>query len=109
MTCACVGDEHYLTSQFLSLARKGDIHPSILSTQGKIHFGKLYRQFHEVWQQLLDDTGIEFDLLYDPPGWLSLLQHLKGGVTTVPILYIHQGGLLGNVSMLARYRRKYSP
>jgi 1-aminocyclopropane-1-carboxylate deaminase/D-cysteine desulfhydrase-like pyridoxal-dependent ACC family enzyme len=49
--------------------------------------------------------GIEFDLLYDPVGWLILLENPE--IFQKPTLYIHQGGLIGNESMLARYQRKY--
>jgi 1-aminocyclopropane-1-carboxylate deaminase len=49
--------------------------------------------------------GVEFDLLYDPHGWLTLLENPE--IFKMPILYIHQGGLIGNESMLARYIRKY--
>jgi 1-aminocyclopropane-1-carboxylate deaminase/D-cysteine desulfhydrase-like pyridoxal-dependent ACC family enzyme len=45
-----------------------------------------------------------FDLLYAPKMWLTLLaylKHLQGEV-----LYVHSGGLLGNASMLERYRHK---
>ena len=48
--------------------------------------------------------GVEFDLLYDPIGWKSLLEH-EEKLDGTPI-YIHQGGLLGNVSMEERYKRK---
>jgi len=48
---------------------------------------------------------VEFDLLYDPHGWLTLLENPE--LFEKPLLYIHQGGLLGNESMLKRYERKY--
>jgi 1-aminocyclopropane-1-carboxylate deaminase len=50
--------------------------------------------------------GVEFDLLYDPHGWLTLLENPE--LFDNPLLYIHQGGLLGNESMLKRYERKYN-
>lgn len=103
-TCACVGDEKYLIQQFNDLERNN--HPIILKTQKKFHFGKLYKQNFEIWKKIKKQTNIEFDLLYDPVGWQTLLQ--SNLVTNdIPILYIHQGGILGNETMLQRYQRKY--
>jgi len=79
-------------------------YPTILETKQKYHYGKLYVELYVLWQCLKEEMGVEFDLVYDPVGWTALLEHLlrlKG----TPI-YLHQGGLLGNVSMLARYARK---
>jgi 1-aminocyclopropane-1-carboxylate deaminase/D-cysteine desulfhydrase-like pyridoxal-dependent ACC family enzyme len=44
-------------------------------------------------------------MLYDPIGWITLIENPK--ILKKPTLYIHQGGLIGNESMLERYRRKY--
>ncbi|OYY54700.1 MAG: 1-aminocyclopropane-1-carboxylate deaminase, partial [Sulfurovum sp. 28-43-6] len=52
-----------------------------------------------------EQTGVVFDLLYDPLGWRVVLKHPE--LFSKPLLYIHQGGVLGNESMLARYERKY--
>lgn len=109
-TCACVGGSDYLRMQFNELSNNTDHHPTILSTPKKYHFGKLYLEFYDVWQRLRDETNIEFDLLYDPLAWLCLEHSLKD--TSVddkrPIVYIHQGGLKGNETMLPRYKRKLS-
>ena len=51
-----------------------------------------------------EQTNIEFDLLYDPIGWNTLLDNIDDNYT---YLYIHQGGLIGNESMLQRYIHKY--
>jgi 1-aminocyclopropane-1-carboxylate deaminase/D-cysteine desulfhydrase-like pyridoxal-dependent ACC family enzyme len=105
-TTPCVGDESYLKKQFLELNSNIKEHPTILNLDKKYHFGKLYREFFEIWIELKKQTNIEFDLLYDPKGWLTMLKHkdkLKN-----PILYIHQGGLIGNESMLKRYNRKFN-
>ncbi|EFB6881211.1 1-aminocyclopropane-1-carboxylate deaminase/D-cysteine desulfhydrase, partial [Campylobacter coli] len=46
---------------------------------------------------------IEFDLLYDMLGLsIALKREWKN-----PLLYIHQGGISGNSSMLERYIFKY--
>lgn len=106
-SCACVGSSVYLKQQFFELSKNESHHPIILSTDKKYHFGKLYPQFYRIWQELKRETGIEFELLYDPLGWLSLLNYLEQHQDTSPVLYIHQGGLLGNQSMLPRYQRKF--
>ena len=102
-TCACVGDSNYLKKQFLELESDESLHPIILTLPKKYHFGKLYKEFFEIWLELKKETKIEFDLLYDPHGWLTLLSH----EFDKELLYIHQGGLIGNESMLLRYERKY--
>jgi len=104
-TCACVGDNAYLKKQFFELEEDEKYHPTILSLEKKHHFGKLYKDNYEIWLKLQQQTGVVFDLLYDPLGWRTLLAHPK--VMSKPTLYIHQGGVLGNESMLPRYERKY--
>jgi 1-aminocyclopropane-1-carboxylate deaminase len=104
-TNACVGDGAYLKKQFLELEVNENYHPTILSLDKKHHFGKLYRENYKIWLKLQQQTGVVFELLYDPLGWRTLLAHSE--VFTKPTLYIHQGGVLGNESMLPRYERKY--
>jgi 1-aminocyclopropane-1-carboxylate deaminase/D-cysteine desulfhydrase-like pyridoxal-dependent ACC family enzyme len=104
-TTACVGTSAYLREQFLSLEPDQSMHPVILNTRKKYHFGKLYREFFKIWLKLKENTGITFDLLYDPKGWLTLLENREHFSTE--ICYIHQGGLQGNESMLKRYERKF--
>ncbi len=104
-TTACVGDVHYLKKQFLALEEDESNHPVILSLEKKHHFAKLYKENYKIWLKLQQETGVEFDLLYDPLGWRVLLAHPE--VFSSPTLYIHQGGVLGNESMLPRYERKY--
>jgi 1-aminocyclopropane-1-carboxylate deaminase/D-cysteine desulfhydrase-like pyridoxal-dependent ACC family enzyme len=105
-TTPCVGGVDYLKEQFLMLEKDKAFHPTILNPLKKRHFGKLYRESYNIWLELQDKMGIEFDLLYDPHGWLTLLENPQ--IFEKPTLYIHQGGLIGNESMLARYQRKYS-
>ncbi|WP_295421220.1 1-aminocyclopropane-1-carboxylate deaminase/D-cysteine desulfhydrase [Sulfurovum sp.] len=104
-TTPCVGDSTYLKKQFSELEDNEKQHPTILALEKKHHFGKLYRENYKIWLKLQQQTGVVFDLLYDPLGWRTLLAHPE--VLNKPILYIHQGGVLGNESMLPRYRRKY--
>ena len=105
-TTPCVGDTAYLQKQFSMLEPDEKYHPTILSLEKKHHFGKLYRENYEIWLKLQQQTGVVFDLLYDPLGWRTLLAHPEV-YKEIPLLYIHQGGVLGNESMLPRYERKY--
>jgi len=109
LTCACVGGDSYLKKQFFELCADESLHPIIMASSQKYHFGKLYRAFYDIWQDLNVQAEIEFELLYDPLGWLTLLNYVSDQNIPVdyPILYIHQGGLLGNETMLPRYQRKY--
>ena len=106
LTCACVGDENYLKEQFLQLEK--DNFPTIIQREKKYHFGKLYKEFYEIHKELEKQTNIEFDLLYDSLGWICfenyVNNHKNRGYT---FLYIHQGGVIGNISMLERYKYKY--
>jgi 1-aminocyclopropane-1-carboxylate deaminase/D-cysteine desulfhydrase-like pyridoxal-dependent ACC family enzyme len=98
-TTPSVGDKAYLMQQMQALSPiPSNLH--ILETSKKYHFAKPYREFYELYKKLLDGSGIEFDLLYAPLLWQELLQQRDED-----ICYIHSGGLLGNESMLARYRK----
>ena len=97
LTVPCVGESEFLKKQFNWLG--GGKIPTILTPRKKYHFGKLYKELFLLWLEL-KRAGIEFDLLYDPIGWDTVKYHnLKN------ILYIHQGGIKGNVSMIKRYER----
>ena len=109
LTCAVVGGDDYLKTQFAELEPEHRLWPRILPLRKKHHFGKLYLEQYQLWLRLLQETKIEFDLLYDPLGWQSLLAHLQGNNDDADIIYIHQGGLIGNQSMLPRYQRKFEP
>ena len=106
LTCACVGDDEYLKKQFELLEK--DNHPTIIKTNKKYHFGKLYKEFYEIHNELLKQTNIEFDLLYDSLGWICIDNYLKNIRNNNHILYIHQGGIIGNSSMKQRYLHKYN-
>ncbi|WP_285164977.1 1-aminocyclopropane-1-carboxylate deaminase/D-cysteine desulfhydrase [Shewanella goraebulensis] len=112
LTCSCVGGDEYLKLQFNQLTDNSAYHPTIISNGTKYHFGKLNRQCYEMWQRACE-TGIEFELLYDPVGFIMLEHFLTSPArvpqidSSLPLMYLHQGGQLGNPSMLARYKRKY--
>ncbi|MBN2826176.1 MAG: 1-aminocyclopropane-1-carboxylate deaminase/D-cysteine desulfhydrase [Campylobacterales bacterium] len=105
-TTPCVGDKAYLIEQFDMLENDKRYFPTVLALDRKYHFGKLYRNNWEIWKHLKATSGIEFDLLYDPKGWLMIAQHQELFKNTT-LLYIHQGGLMGNRSMIERYKRKF--
>lgn len=104
LTCACVGDRNYLIEQFNMLEESS--HPTILSVRDKHHFGRLYKEDYETWKTLYEQTDLEFDLLYDPYMWQCLAPWLEENADKT-LIYIHQGGLLGNESMLPRYQREF--
>ena len=107
LTTPCVGDENYLQKQFEMLESKK--FPTILKRQKKYHFGKLYKEFYEMYQLLLEETNIEFDLLYDSLGWIIFQSYLKENYDkNYKYIYIHQGGILGNESMKERYEHKFN-
>jgi len=98
-TTPCVGDVNYLREQMLSLHEI----PSnlvILESKKKYHFAKPYKEFIELYDKT-KTAGIEFDLLYAPLMWQTLLKE-----TNDKVLYIHSGGVSGNESMLERYKQK---
>ena len=98
-TTPCVGDSKYLREQ-MSALHEIPKNLIILEPDKKYHFAKPYPEFLEIYKKLLL-TGIEFDLLYSPGMWKSLLDQ-----TSEEILYIHSGGVSGNISMLKRYEKK---
>ncbi len=104
-TCSTVGDDLYLKTQWDMVDKNMLEYPNILNSKKKYHYGKLYPEAYQLWKDLKDEMGVEFDLLYDPIGWIKFLEN-KERLKGTPI-YIHQGGLKGNESMKARYERKY--
>ena len=105
-TCSCVGSDVYLKEQWKMIDDDDEnLFPTILSSPKKYHYGKLYKELYELWHELKLKMGITFDLMYDPVGWQKFLLHVDN-IEGTPI-YIHQGGIKGNESMLKRYERKY--
>lgn len=102
-TTPCVGDGGYLRRQFTHLQSDPMHHPQILELPKKYPFAQPAPEFLRIWNALRAETGIEFDLLYDPKGWLAL-QYWQRSVPE-PIVYVHCGGVSGNPTMLMRYRR----
>ena len=100
-TTACVGDKEYLLEQMQAVGKVPQ-NLTILEGSQKYHFAKPYREFYFLQQKLLR-KGVEFDLLYAPKMWKMLLEQ-----TEEKVLYIHSGGVSGNISMQERYVRKFA-
>lgn len=98
-TTPCVGSATYLREQLSALSH---IPPNLIILESKrsYHFAKVYREFYEMYQKLLL-SKIEFDLVYAPALWINLLEQ-----TDEKILYIHSGGVGGNITLLQRYKQK---
>ena len=101
-TIPCVGSSDYLKEQFVSIDAEL-AQPKIISPNFKNSFGQLDIANYNIYLKLLKQTKIEFDLLYDPIAWRSLLTNYHQ--LPKPIIYIHCGGISGNQTMLARYQR----
>ncbi|AIT08899.1 1-aminocyclopropane-1-carboxylate deaminase [Candidatus Francisella endociliophora] len=104
-TVPCVGDSEYLKKQFRDIDENLN-HPKILEKNFKTAFGQLDIKNFKIYKQLLEQTNIEFDLLYDPITWRTLITNYE--LLPKPIIYIHCGGISGNQTMLARYKRQIS-
>ena len=102
-TCPCVGDADYLKSEIEALTPNSKAR--ILQPPKKYHFGDLKPELYQIWLEVCEQTGIEFELIYDPVGFLTMMANL--GAFKNEILYIHQGGALGNISQKLRYERKF--
>ena len=102
-TCPCVGDADYLKSEIEALTPNSKVR--ILQPPKKYHFGDLKSELYQIWREVCEQTGIEFELIYDPVGFLTMMANL--GAFKNEILYIHQGGTLGNISQKLRYERKF--
>ena len=102
VTTAVVGDADYLLSQLRALGRiPGNL--QILKSGRKHHFAKPYPELLALYRELLD-AGLEVDLVYGAKMWYELLH--TGLPASETLLYLHSGGLMGNETMLERYRFK---
>jgi len=103
-TSVLVGDMQYQRQQWEKLS-KGP-YPKIFPFDKKRKFAKPYDEYLGVYEELLQETGISFDLIYAPLTWIQMYENLadKDG----EILYIHTGGISGNDTMLERYKYKQS-
>ncbi len=102
LTTASVGNNTYLMQQMQQLGSLPH-NLKLLEPSRKYHFAKPYPEFLETYQTL-KQSGIEFDLIYAPKMWQTLLTNMQTIQGT--ILYVHSGGLMGNATMLERYAHK---
>ncbi|BBG66233.1 pyridoxal phosphate-dependent deaminase, putative [Hydrogenimonas sp.] len=100
VTTPVVGDEEILKAQWRKLAPGAASLPKILFTFGKHPFARPHPLFYETWRSL-KESGIEFDLIYAPKMWIELQRAYDR--LRKPLLYVHSGGVSGNVSQLHQY------
>ena len=102
-TVPCIGNTQTLMQLFEQRLPDAKRYPIILNDEKAetYRFGEPHAQLLDMYQVLLEETGIEFELLYDAKTWLNVINWR----CDKPIIYLHSGGVSGNASMLARYRR----
>jgi len=103
VTTPVVGDRETLLSQWQQLEPDQALQPKILDHYPKHPFAQPKQEYLQIWQSL-KAAGILFDLIYAPKMWLELLTAYHKLKT--PILYIHSGGVTGNLSQIEKYRYK---
>jgi len=101
-----IGDAEYLQKQFSLLVQDTKLDPTIIKSPKKYQFGKLYNEFYNIWHKINEETGIEFELLYDPV--TLIVMHEAQKKINGEIMYIHSGGTFGNESMINRYTRYFN-
>eukprot|EP00644_Phytophthora_capsici_P015564 jgi/Phyca11/127564/e_gw1.70.117.1 len=130
----CVGDAEYLLQQFQQLIDEDPtletaLLPRVLVPKRKNRFGRLWWPLFDMYQEVLQETKVDFDLVYGAFAWHTLfsdqrvLNEVLGRNSTTDVvsyygkptqldsterelMYIHTGGTSGNATMLERYRRK---
>lgn len=111
-TLACVGKISYLKKQLYKLDKNADFkNLFFIRPARKWHFAKPYEEFIRLYHELLEKLGFSFELLYDMPALYTLFytqSELSSYLDKGRLIYIHQGGLEGNESMLKRYKYKFS-
>lgn len=101
-TTNCVGSANYLQEQWQNLEIINKL-PTVLENNRYI-FAKPNLELWDTYCEITSASKIEFDLVYDSIAWKILKENLHKIDGT--IIYIHCGGLLGNITMKQRY--KYS-
>lgn len=128
----CVGDAAYLQQQFEQLIDEDPslqphtaLLPRVLTPKRKNRFGRLWWPLYDMYHEVLQETKVDFDLVYGAFAWHTLFSDasvldkvLDRNNTSVSfpgnpskqdereLMYIHTGGTSGNTTMLARYARK---
>ncbi|BDY13778.1 hypothetical protein HCR_20900 [Hydrogenimonas cancrithermarum] len=101
LTTPVVGDRDTLLAQWHELEPDEPFLPKILEHWPKHPFAKPKKCYFDAWHSL-KRSGVEFDLVYAPKMWLELLSAYEN--LQKPILYIHSGGVSGNMSQIEHYR-----
>lgn len=107
VTMPCVGDEKYLRRQFEALCEPRQTRtklPIIIMPKTKMTFAKPQQRIFSMYKHW-QDNGVEFDLLYDCPFWCGIednLEYLKNHFEC--FLFLHSGGLSGNITQIMRYK-----
>lgn len=102
VTTPVVGDKNYLIEQ-MRLLGSVPKNLQVIEGESRFAFAKPVPELLMIWRAL-KKAGIEFDLIYGARMWHVLMQHLD--LFSGNILYLHSGGLIGNPTMLDRYRHK---
>ncbi|EGZ25436.1 hypothetical protein PHYSODRAFT_485952 [Phytophthora sojae] len=139
----CVGDAAYLSQQFQQLIGEDPtlqvetaLLPRVITPKRKSRFGRLWWPLYDIYHEVLQETKVDFDLVYGAFAWHTLfsddavldevLERSKSSAASISdllvpgsksttvddrgeereLLYIHTGGTSGNATMLARYERK---
>lgn len=77
--------------------------PHILNTKNRYRFAKPHRDLFDV-HQTISEFGIEFDMVYSLKAWRAIFEH-QSLFATSALVYIHTGGVSGNVTQKERYAR----
>lgn len=104
--------ENYKGKQTKHSSKRNDRKP-----KGYYRFGNPDIDLLETYNEMKEDYGILFDLLYGAPAWTILLQHWsdktvqsshdnESPVAGRQIMYVHSGGLEGISSQMTRYKHK---
>ncbi|CEG48075.1 Tryptophan synthase beta subunit-like PLP-dependent enzymes superfamily [Plasmopara halstedii] len=116
------GDAAFLTKQFQqlivedpSLDMNSVVFPQILNPKEKNRFGRPWWPLYHMYHELLQETQVDFDLIYGAFAWYTLFSDTTQldkvlNCTTYnskrQFMYIHTGGTSGNATMLSRYEHK---
>lgn len=78
--------------------------PKVLESEFHLPFGKPHTKVWEMYEYWMGQ-GVEFDLLYDCLLWIKIKENLAR-FEDREIVFIHSGGLMGNITQEKRYRLK---
>lgn len=95
--------------ELLALCCAGEIGGDCRTLCADFAFGALREEVWAMYHRLMAQ-GIEFDLLYDCVGFVLLERALESGYFSdkdlaKPWVFVHSGGISGNVSQILRYER----